>query len=58
MKLNPKLIYSGGKQGWIGDNPLFCALKDSLGWKPKFTNKQSIEITTDYLVNNSWLYNK
>ena len=21
MKLNPKLIYSGGKQGWIGDNP-------------------------------------
>ena len=21
MKLNPKLIYSGGEQGWIGDNP-------------------------------------
>jgi UDP-glucose 4-epimerase len=61
MKLNPKLIYSGGKQGWIGDNPFIylCTQKiRNLGWKPKFTIKQSVQITTEYLLNNSWLYNK
>ena len=33
MKLNPKLIYSGGKQGWIGDNPfIYLCIKRFKIW--------------------------
>lgn len=58
LELSPKLIYSGGKRGWIGDNPfilLDCSKIKSLGWKPKFTIRKSILETLDYLKRNQWL---
>lgn len=61
MKLNPKLIYSGGKQGWVGDNPFIylCTKKiRSMGWTPKFSIEESVKLTTEYLLDNSWLYKK
>ena len=53
MNLNPKLIYTGGDRGWVGDTPL--VLLDinkivSLGWKPQFTIQESIIETTKYLI--------
>ena len=58
LKVSPKLIFAGGKRGWIGDNPLiFLNTKKvkKTGWKPKNTIKKSIEITTNYLLKNQWV---
>ena len=61
LKVKPKISFSGGKRGWIGDSPLiFLSTKKirSLGWKPKLTIKESIEQTTRYLKNNKWVFKK
>ena len=61
LKVKPKVTYSGGKRGWIGDSPfIFLDTKKirSLGWKPKFTIKESIEKTVKYLENNKWVFKK
>ena len=58
LGLQPELNYSGGKRGWIGDNPfiyLDCKKIFELGWKPKFTIQESIIKTLNYLRNNLWL---
>jgi len=58
LKLDPKMNYTGGERGWIGDNP-FIFLDTSkvraLGWKPKFTIQQGIVKTLEYLQNNKWI---
>ena len=57
----PKLYFSGGIRGWIGDSP-FIYLNNkkirSLGWKPKFSIKESLKQTTLYLNRNSWVFKK
>mgnify|MGYP001161454906 CR=1 FL=1 len=61
LNLNPKLQYSGGKRGWIGDNP-FIHLDNSklksLGWEPKLSINEGISKTVDYLSNNKWVFEK
>jgi len=58
LGLNPKLFYSGGVRGWIGDNP-FIFLDSTkiraLGWKPKLTIQEGIIRTLEYLQANHWL---
>ena len=61
LGLKPKLEYTGGRQGWIGDNPfifLDCAKIRSLGWKPKLTIREGIIKTIEYLKSNDWVMNK
>lgn len=58
LDISPELIYSGGKRGWIGDNPfifLDCKKICELGWLPKFNIQESIIKTLDYLRKNAWL---
>ncbi len=58
LKLKPKILYSGGKRGWIGDNPfIYLDTKKirSTGWRPKYNIKESIKITAKYLIDNQWL---
>jgi UDP-glucose 4-epimerase len=58
LGLNPRCNYTGGKQGWIGDNPfIFLATEKirALGWEPKLTIRQGIIRTLEYLQANSWL---
>ena len=58
LKVKPNLKYSGGKRGWIGDNPfvfLDTGKVNNAGWKPKFTIKDSIIKTLNYLQNNHWV---
>ena len=53
-----KDYFLGGKRGWIGDSPfIYLGTKKilSTGWKPKFTIKESIKITSDFLMSNKWL---
>lgn len=59
LGLAPKLEYTGGRQGWIGDNPfifLDCAKIRSLGWKPKLTIREGIMKTIGYLKENPWVF--
>lgn len=55
LKIKPRLIFSGGKRGWIGDVPLIKLstkkIRDT-GWKPKNSIKKSIIDTLKYLQNN------
>jgi len=55
----PKLEYSGGDRGWIGDNPfilLDCSRIRTLGWKPKFTINESIIKTVKFIDQNRWVF--
>ncbi len=58
LGLSPKLNYTGGERGWIGDNPfifLDTAKIRALGWKPKLTIRQGVIRTLEYLQTNQWL---
>lgn len=60
MNYKPRLIYSGGKSGWVGDLP-FVFLDNSKikrkGWKPKFLIHESVKHTTKWLLDNQWIFN-
>jgi UDP-glucose 4-epimerase len=58
LDLSPKLIYSGGERGWIGDNPfifLDCSKLKELGWKAELTIEQAVIRTLQFIENNKWL---
>jgi len=58
LGLKPKLEYSGGKKGWIGDNPfIFLDTKKirATGWKTTLTIEQSIVRTLQWLQQNQWV---
>jgi UDP-glucose 4-epimerase len=55
LNKDPEIQYTGGSSGWIGDNPftyLDTSKVNKLGWKPKYTIRESIFKTLDYLENN------
>lgn len=59
LGLNPKLEYTGGDRGWVGDNPfIFLATTKirSTGWQPKLTIEQGIVRTLRWLEANRWVY--
>jgi UDP-glucose 4-epimerase len=61
LGLKPKLEYSGGNKGWVGDNPfIFLDTKKirATGWKPKLTIEQGILKTVEWLRQNQWVYDK
>ncbi|MBI4385974.1 MAG: NAD-dependent epimerase/dehydratase family protein [Elusimicrobia bacterium] len=56
LKISPKLSYTGGARGWIGDSPfifLDCRKIRALGWKPRLTIREGILKTLDDLVARS-----
>ncbi len=59
LGLNPRLNFSGGNRGWIGDNPfIFLDTKEilKLGWKPSLNIEKSIRKTVQYLKSNEWIF--
>src|SRR5260221_4987022 len=61
LGLKPRLEFSGGDRGWIGDNPfIFLETKkiQATGWKPKMTIRESIIRTLQWLQNNPWILEK
>ena len=59
LGVSPRLEYSGGDRGWIGDNPfIFLDIKkiQALGWRPKFDIEQGVIQTVQYLKNNEWVF--
>jgi UDP-glucose 4-epimerase len=58
LGLQPKHEYSGGQRGWVGDNPfilLDCSRMRKLGWKPRFSIRESIAATLRWLQQNPWV---
>lgn len=59
LKLQPRLEYTGGDRGWIGDNPfIFLDTKkiQATGWRPKLTIEQALVRTLRWLEANRWVY--
>lgn len=55
LNCKPAIKYSGGKRGWVGDNPfilLDVRKLQALGWQPNFSIRDGVEATIDFLVNN------
>jgi UDP-glucose 4-epimerase len=58
LGLRPKLEYTGGNKGWVGDNPfIFLDTKKirATGWKTTLTIEQSILRTLQWLQKNQWI---
>jgi UDP-glucose 4-epimerase len=59
LGVNPKLEFSGGDRGWIGDNPFIFLdtkkIRDS-GWQPKITIREGVARTLEWLQRNSWVF--
>lgn len=58
---SPRLSYSGGERGWVGDNPfifLETARIRSLDWQPRLAIKTAVERTVDWLVGNQWVFER
>ena len=59
LGVDPKLNYSGGERGWIGDNPfiyLDTQKINQMGWKPKLGIQESILKTIKFLRLNEWVF--
>jgi len=58
LDLKPKLEYSGGNKGWVGDNPfIFLDTKKirATGWETTLTIEQSVVRTLQWLQQNPWV---
>jgi len=61
LGLRPRLEFTGGKQGWVGDNPfIFLDTKKvrATGWKTTLTIEEGIVRTLQWLQQNPWIYEK
>jgi len=59
LGLKPKLEYTGGSRGWVGDNPfIFLDTKKirATGWKSSLTIELGIKRTLEWLQQNQWVY--
>jgi UDP-glucose 4-epimerase len=61
LGLNPRLEFSGGPRGWIGDNPfIFLDTRKirSTGWAPELGIQESVLRTVQWLQNNPWIFSR
>ena len=59
LGVTPKVEYTGGDRGWIGDNPfIFLDTKKirTLGWSPKLSIFDGVVRTVEYLRDNEWVF--
>ena len=59
LGVDPKLEFTGGDRGWVGDNPMILLETKkirSLGWQPRFTIRQGVERTVAWLQANPWIF--
>jgi UDP-glucose 4-epimerase len=58
LGVKPRLEFTGGDRGWIGDNPfifLETARIRALGWKPNLGIQEGIIRTVQFLRANEWV---
>ena len=59
LDLKPKLEYTGGSRGWVGDNPFIFLSTQKIrgtGWKTSLTIEQGVGRTLQWLQQNQWVY--
>lgn len=59
LALEPRVEYTGGKRGWIGDNPFIFLATDRIcatGWKPRLSIEESVVRTVRWLQQNEWVF--
>jgi UDP-glucose 4-epimerase len=59
LGLKPKLEFTGGTRGWVGDNPfIFLDTQkiQSTGWKANLTIREGIGRTLNWLQANQWVF--
>jgi UDP-glucose 4-epimerase len=59
LGVTPKLDYTGGNRGWVGDNPfIFLDTKkiQATGWSPRLTIEQGVVRTLRWLEANRWVF--
>ena len=59
LGLKPKLAYTGGERGWVGDSPfifLDCRKIRALGWAPQLSIREGVIRTLTYLQANPWVW--
>ncbi len=58
LGVEPKLVFTGGNRGWIGDNPFIFLDTQKIGetgWKPTLTIRDSVVRTLEWLMQNQWV---
>ena len=59
LGMSPQFTYAGGERGWIGDVPfIFLDTRRirALGWRPRLSIRESVEVTVDWLKANAWVF--
>jgi UDP-glucose 4-epimerase len=59
LGFSPKLSFTGGDRGWIGDNPFIYLDTRKIratGWRPALSIRAAVEGTVDWLSANSWVF--
>ena len=57
LGVDPRLTFSGGDRGWIGDSPfifLDCNKARQLGWEPRLSIREGVVRTVQWLQKNHW----
>ena len=59
MSVEPKMEFTGGDRGWIGDNPfifLDTTKVRKTGWRSELSIREAVEKTVDWLHENQWVF--
>ena len=55
----PRIDYTGGERGWIGDSPLIhldCSRLRARGWRPRLTIADAVGRTLEWFDANDWVF--
>ncbi|CAN5745300.1 NAD-dependent epimerase/dehydratase family protein [soil metagenome] len=58
LRLQPKLEFTGGERGWVGDNPfifLDTAKIQQTGWRAEWSIRDGVVRTLEWLQRNEWV---
>jgi UDP-glucose 4-epimerase len=61
LGVSPKIEHGGGRRGWVGDNPfvfLDVSKIQATGWSPRYSIRESIVETVDWLTANPWILDR
>lgn len=59
LGVSPRIEYTGGDRGWIGDNPfifLDASRIRALGWEPRLGIREGVVRTVKFLKRNEWVF--
>jgi UDP-glucose 4-epimerase len=61
LGLSPELEFTGGKRGWVGDNPFIFLDSQKIretGWRNLLSIREALLRTVDWLRENPWVFEK